>query len=70
MGAGKIIFIPNKVIALNNNIDKIITLPEKADKTFGATTAAKGSVDFLEAGWGFVPGPNVTLASFHRCLVL
>jgi hypothetical protein len=55
-----IMFIPNKLIAINHNIEKIINLPETADKTFtyvtkvtGATTgaagAAKGSVDFAEA---------------------
>lgn len=55
-----ILYIPNKLIILNRNIDKRINLPETADKTFsyitkvtGATTgaagAAKGSVDFAEA---------------------
>ena len=33
-----IIFIPNKLIAINNNIDKIINLPETADKTFTYVT--------------------------------
>jgi len=31
-------FIPNKLIAINNNIDKIINLPETADKTFTYVT--------------------------------
>ena len=55
-----VMFVPNKLIAINTNINKVINLPETADKTFtyvskvtGATTgaagAAKGSVDFLEA---------------------
>ena len=55
-----IVFIPNKLTAINNAVDKVINIPETADKTFtyvskvtGATTgaagAAKGSVDFLEA---------------------
>lgn len=55
-----LMFIPNKLIAINKNIDKIISIPDKADKTFtyitkvtGATTgaagAAKGTVDFAEA---------------------
>lgn len=55
-----VMFVPNKLIAINNNVNKIINLPETADKTFtyvtkvtGATTgaagAAKGSVDFAEA---------------------
>jgi hypothetical protein len=55
-----IMFIPNKLIVINNNVNKIIKLPETADKTStyvtkvtGATTgaagAAKGSVDFAEA---------------------
>jgi len=53
-------FIPNKLIAINNNVNKIINLPETADRTFtyftkvtGATTgaagAAKGTVDLVEA---------------------
>ena len=53
-------FIPNKVIAINDSVNKVIDLPQKADKTFtyitkvtGATTgaagAAKGGVDFAEA---------------------
>ena len=55
-----IMFIPNKLITINNNVDKIINLPNRADKTFtyitkvtGATTgaagAAKGSTDLIEA---------------------
>ena len=42
-------FIPNKLISINNNVDKLISLPETADKTFtyvtkvtGATTRAVG----------------------------
>ena len=53
-------YVPNKVIAINDNVNKVINLPTAADKTFtyvtkvtGATTgaagAAKGSVDFAEA---------------------
>lgn len=53
-------FVPNKLIAINENVNKIINLPTNADKTFtyvtkvnGATTgaagAAKGSVDLAEA---------------------
>ena len=53
-------FVPNKLIAINRNANKIINLPETADKTFtyitkviGATTgaagAAKGGVDLAEA---------------------
>jgi hypothetical protein len=55
-----VMFIPNKLVAINKNVDKVISLPENADKTFtyiskvtGATTgaagAAKGSVDLAEA---------------------
>ena len=55
-----IMFIPNKLVTINNNVDKIINLPNRADKTFtyitkvtGATTgaagAAKGSTDLIEA---------------------
>ena len=55
-----LLFVPNKLIAINNNINKVINLPETADKTFnyvtkvtGATTGAvgvaKGSVDLAEA---------------------
>jgi hypothetical protein len=55
-----ILFIPKKLVAINNSVNKIINLPETADKTFtyitkvtGATTgaagAAKGSVDLAEA---------------------
>jgi hypothetical protein len=55
-----VMFVPNKSKAINDSIDTVISLPEKADKTFsyvtkvtGATTGAagvaKGSVDFAEA---------------------
>lgn len=55
-----IMFVPEKLIAINKNVDKVINLPDTADKTFtyvtkvtgatsGAAGAAKGSVDFLEA---------------------
>lgn len=55
-----VMFVPKKLIALNNSVNKIINLPEAADKTFtyvtkvtGATTgvagAAKGSIDLAEA---------------------
>ena len=55
-----VMFVPNKLIAINNSVDKIIHLPQTADKTFtyvtkvtGATTgaagAAKGAVDLAEA---------------------
>ena len=55
-----VMYVPNKVIAINENVNKVINLPTAADKTFtyvtkvtGATTgaagAAKGSVDFAEA---------------------
>lgn len=55
-----VMFIPNKLIAINDSINKLIALPKNVDKTFtyvtkvtGATTgaagAAKGSVDFAEA---------------------
>ena len=53
-------FVPNKLISINKSIDKIINLPDTADRTFtyitqvtgattGATGAAKGTVDFAEA---------------------
>jgi hypothetical protein len=53
-------YVPNKVMIINDNINKVVNLPTAADKTFtyvtkitGATTgavgAAKGSVDFAEA---------------------
>ena len=55
-----VMFVPNKLIAINENVNKIINLPTNADKTFtyvtkvtGATTgaagAAKGTVDLAEA---------------------
>ena len=55
-----VMFVPNKLIAINHNLNKVINLAETADKTFtyvtkvtGATTGAaglaKGSVDFAEA---------------------
>jgi hypothetical protein len=55
-----VLFIPNKLIAINNNVNKVISLPETTGKTFtyitkltgataGAAGAAKGSVDFAEA---------------------
>jgi hypothetical protein len=55
-----LLFIPNKLIAINNNVNKVISLPETADKTFtyvtkvtgasaGAAGLAKGSVDLAEA---------------------
>jgi hypothetical protein len=53
-------FVPDKLVAINSSIDKVIDLPETASKTFsyftkltgvttGAVGAAKGSVDFAEA---------------------
>lgn len=53
-------FIPNKLITINNNVNKVINFPDTVDKTFtyvtkvtGATTGAagvsKGSVDLAEA---------------------
>lgn len=55
-----VMYIPEKVITINDNVNKVINLPTAANKTFtyvskvtGATTgaagAAKGSVDFAEA---------------------
>ena len=55
-----VMFIPNKLIAINDSINKLIALPKNVDKTFtyvtkvtgattGATGVAKGSVDFAEA---------------------
>ena len=55
-----VMYVPNKVMEINENVNKVINLPTAADKTFtyvtkvtGATTgaagAAKGSVDFAEA---------------------
>ena len=55
-----VMFVPNKLIAINENVNRIINFPETADKTFtyvtkvtGATTgaagAAKGTADFAEA---------------------
>ena len=55
-----LLFVPNKLASINRNIDKIVTFPDKVDKTFtyvtkvtGATTgvagAAKGSIDLAEA---------------------
>jgi len=55
-----IIFVPKKLIAINDGVTKLIGFPEKVGKsvtyvtkvtgvTVGAAGAAKGSVDFLEA---------------------
>ena len=55
-----VFFIPQKIITINRNVNKIINLPETAEQSFvyvtkvtGATTgaagAAKGAVDFAEA---------------------
>lgn len=55
-----VFFIPHKLSVINSNVDKLISVPNKAEKTFkyttkvvGATTGAagigKGSSDFLEA---------------------
>jgi hypothetical protein len=55
-----VMFIPNKLISINKNVDKILEFPETTDKLFtyvtkvtGATTGAagvaKGSVDLAEA---------------------
>jgi len=55
-----VMFLPNKLIAINNNVNKVISFPETADRTFtyvtkvtgavtGSAGAAKGSVDFAEA---------------------
>ena len=45
-----LMFVPNKLIAINNNVNKVINLPETADKTFtyitkltAATTGAAGA---------------------------
>ena len=48
-----ILFIPNKLIAINDNVDRLINLPTTTDKTFPYVTkvtgAAKGVVDLAEA---------------------
>ena len=55
-----ITYVPNKIIAINNNVNKIINLPTAADKTFtyftkvtcattGAAGAAKGTLDLTES---------------------
>jgi hypothetical protein len=55
-----VVFIPNKSIAINDSLNKVISFPETADKTFtyvtkvtgvatGAVGAAKDSVDLAEA---------------------
>lgn len=55
-----VMFVPNKLIILNKNVDTLISLPDKADKTFtfitkltgavtGSAGAAKGTTDFIEA---------------------
>lgn len=55
-----VMFVPNKLVAINQNIDKVISLPESTSKTFtyvtkvtgttaGEVGAAKWSVDFDEA---------------------
>ena len=53
-------FVPKKLIAINDRLNKVINFPETADKTFtyvtkvtgvttGAAGAAKGSADLAEA---------------------
>ena len=53
-------FVPNKLVKINNTVDKAVSLPDTVDKTYiwtmkitGATTGAaglaKGSMDFVEA---------------------
>lgn len=55
-----VMFIPKKLISINENVNRVVNLPTNADKTFtyitkvtGATTgaagAAKGTVDLAEA---------------------
>lgn len=55
-----VMFVPNKLIAINNSVDKLLSMPDKTEKTFtyltkivGASTGsagvAKGTVDFAEA---------------------
>ncbi|QXE46098.1 hypothetical protein IV203_000020 (plastid) [Nitzschia inconspicua] len=55
-----VMFIPSKLVVINNSVDKIVNLSDKADKTFtyvskvvGTTTGtaglAKGAVDVAEA---------------------
>ena len=55
-----IVYVPNKIIAINDSVNKVINFPDAGDKTYtyvtkitGATTgaagAAKGTVDFAEA---------------------
>lgn len=56
----KVMLIPNKLISINKNRDKIISLPQSTSQTFtyitkitgatnGAAGVAKGSIDFAEA---------------------
>lgn len=55
-----VMFIPNKLVAINSSVDKILGMPDKTEKSLtyiskivGATTgsagAAKGSIDLAEA---------------------
>lgn len=63
-----VMYIPSKLIALNEKVNKVINLPTSADKTFtyvtkvtGATNGAAGAAaDGLQICASFIPGPNVT----------
>jgi hypothetical protein len=55
-----IMYFPNKIIAINSNVNTVINLPESADKAFtyitkvtgataGSAGVAKGSADLVEA---------------------
>ena len=38
-----IMFVPNKLIAINNNVNRVISLPETADKPFTYVTKVTGA---------------------------
>lgn len=55
-----VLWVPKKLVLINENVNKIISLPDKVEKSFtyftkvsgatiGAGNLAKGSVDFAEA---------------------
>ena len=38
-----VMFVPKKLVAINKNVDKVISLPENADKTFTYITKITGA---------------------------
>ena len=73
-----IMYVPNKVIGINHNVNRIINLTTSIDKTFTYVTkvtgATTGTTDNLQICTSFIPSPNVitvvTMSISVDCKVL